>query len=80
MLLEGRSFLEDLLPHRSPLRTVLGYSSGAIPTLLTGRTPARARPLEPPLLDAEGSPFRWLRHLSFLPDGRRWTTASRAAC
>ena len=30
-VLEGRAFLEDLLPHRQPLRTVLGYSSGAIP-------------------------------------------------
>ena len=37
---EGRDFLNDLLPYRSPLRTVLGFSSGAIPTILTGVPPA----------------------------------------
>jgi len=67
-VIEGRSFLEDLLPHRRPLRTVLGYSSGAIPTLLTGRTPAEHGHWNLLYLDAEGSPFQWLRHLSFLPD------------
>src|SRR6266851_1390988 len=37
---EGRDFLIDLLPYRGPLRTVLGFSSGAIPTILTGMPPA----------------------------------------
>jgi hypothetical protein len=34
--LEGQAFLSDLLPYRTPVRTVLGFSSGAIPTILTG--------------------------------------------
>jgi predicted AlkP superfamily pyrophosphatase or phosphodiesterase len=67
-LLEGRDFLEDLLPHRQPLRTVLGYSSGAIPTLLTGRPPAEHGHWNLFYYDPEGSPFRWLRHLGFLPE------------
>jgi hypothetical protein len=67
-LLEGRDFLEDLLPHRQPLRTVLGYSSGAIPTLLTGRPPAEHGHWNLVYYDPEGSPFRWLRRLAFLPE------------
>ena len=67
-VIEGRSFLEDLLPHRQPLRTVLGYSSGAIPTLLTGRTPAEHGHWNLVYHDPEHSPFRFLRHLRFLPD------------
>ena len=30
----------DVLPHRRPLETVLGFSSGALPTLFTGKPPA----------------------------------------
>ena len=65
--LEGREFLSDLLPHRSPLRTVLGFSSGAIPTILTGLPPAQNGHWNLFYYDPEGSPFRWLRRLDFLP-------------
>lgn len=67
-LLQGREFLSNLLPYRTPLRTVLGYSSGAIPTILTGRPPAEHGHWNLLYRDMEGSPFRWLRHLDFLPD------------
>src|SRR5580704_4803806 len=33
-------FLEGIAPHRRALQTVLGYSAGAIPSILTGCTPA----------------------------------------
>lgn len=67
-VLEGREFLSDLLPHRTPLRTVLGFSSGAIPTILTGLPPAQTGHWNLFYYDSEGSPFRWLRHFNFLPD------------
>jgi predicted AlkP superfamily pyrophosphatase or phosphodiesterase len=67
-VIEDRAFLDDLLPHRQALRTVLGYSSGAIPTLLTGRTPAEHGHWNLVYYDPEGSPFRWLRRLGFLPE------------
>lgn len=38
--LERTAELLDFLPHRRALRGVLGYSSGALPTLLTGAPPA----------------------------------------
>ena len=66
--LKGREFLDDLLPYRQPLRTVLGFSSGAIPTILTGLPPAQNGHWNLFYYDPEGSPFRWLRHLSFLPN------------
>lgn len=67
-LVEDRDFLLDLLPHRRPLRTVLGYSSGAIPTILTGRLPAEHGHWNLFYYDPARSPFGWLRHLAFLPD------------
>jgi len=67
-LLEDREFLSDVLPYRRPLRTVLGYSSAAIPTLLSGRLPAEHGHWNLLYYDPQGSPFRWLRRLSFLPE------------
>lgn len=67
-LLKGREFLSDLLSYRLPLRTVLGFSSGAIPTILTGVPPSRNGHWNLFYYDPEGSPFRWLRHFQFLPD------------
>lgn len=66
-VLEGRDFLNDLLPYRTPLRTVLGFSSGAIPTILTGLPPAQTGHWNLFYYDPDGSPFRWLRSFLFLP-------------
>jgi predicted AlkP superfamily pyrophosphatase or phosphodiesterase len=66
-LLQSREFLSDILPFRRPLRTVLGFSSGAIPTILTGLKPAENGHWNLFYYDPEGSPFRWLRYLTFIP-------------
>ncbi len=66
--LDGRPFLSDVLPFRRPLRTVLGFSSGAIPAILTGMTPAQNGQWNLFYWDPVGSPFRWLRNFLFLPD------------
>jgi hypothetical protein len=66
--LKGREFLNDILPYRVPLQTVLGFSSGAIPTILTGAPPAVTGHWNLFYYDPAGSPFRWLRFLEFLPD------------
>jgi len=67
--IEDSDFLADLLPYRTRLRTILGYSSGAIPTILTGRSPAEHGHWNLLYYDPEGSPFRWLRHFRLLPNG-----------
>jgi hypothetical protein len=66
--LEGREFLNDILPYRRPLRTVLGFSSGAIPAMLTGSSPAENGHWNLFYYDPQGSPFRWLHRFGFLPD------------
>ncbi len=66
--LEGREFLSDFLPYRRPLRTVLGFSSGAIPSILTGAMPSGHGHWNLFYFDPQGSPFRWLRFFRFLPD------------
>jgi hypothetical protein len=63
----GRDFLTDLLSYRRPLRTVLGFSSGAIPTILTGLPPSRTGHWNLFYYDPAKSPFRWLRLFRFLP-------------
>jgi predicted AlkP superfamily pyrophosphatase or phosphodiesterase len=65
---EGRAFLNDILPYRSSMRTVLGFSSGAIPTILTGVPPAVTGHWNLFYYDPKGSPFRWLKLAQFLPD------------
>lgn len=66
--IEGQEFLSDVLPHRQPLRTVLGFSSGAIPAMLTGVPPAVNGHWNLFYYDLAGSPFRWFRHFLFLPN------------
>src|SRR5437867_3550969 len=67
-IVDDLKFMADTLPHRAPLKTVLGYSSGAIPTILTGKTPAEHGHWNLFYYAPERSRFRWLRHLGFLPD------------
>jgi len=58
---EPHGFLRRLLPHRRPLRTTLGYSSGAIPTILTGEPPSTHGHWNLLYLDPDHSPFRWIK-------------------
>lgn len=68
--LAKEDFLSELLPYRMPLRTVLGYSSGTIPCILTGMLPAESGYWNLFYHDPQGSPFRWLRpFIGFLPRG-----------
>lgn len=66
--LEDRKFLNDILPFRIPIQTVLGFSSGAIPTILTGVPPAVTGHWNLFYYDPKNSPFRWLKAAKFLPD------------
>jgi hypothetical protein len=67
-LIRDRRFLDTMLPYQIGLRTVLGYSSAAIPTILTGTSPDKHRYWNLLSFDPPASPFRWLRCFSFLPD------------
>lgn len=69
-LVRDRPFLADELPYRRPLETVFGFSSGAIPSILTGLLPEQHGHWNLFLYSPETSPFRWTRPLTRLPS--RW--------
>lgn len=62
-----RPFLDDVLSYRTPLQTVLGFSSGAIPTMLTGLMPERHGHWNLFYYDPEHAPFWWLKAFNWLP-------------
>ena len=66
-VLRHRPFLDDLWAERRWLVTILGYSSGAIPTLLSGQTPSQHGHWNLIYRDPVHSPFGWTRPLARLP-------------
>jgi len=74
-------FLARLAPHRHRLESVFGYSSTCVPSIVSGRWPDEHRNWCYFVHDPEGSPFRFLRWLKWLPKAvtsrriaRRWLT------
>jgi Type I phosphodiesterase / nucleotide pyrophosphatase len=66
-IVRERPFLDDILVDRRWLATVLGYSSGAIPTLLSGRLPQEHGHWNCFYHAPAASPFRWMKTLDGLP-------------
>jgi hypothetical protein len=66
-ILRDRPFLDDVLEERRWLQTILGYSSGAIPTILSGRYPSEHGHWNLFYRSPASSPFRWTRPLARLP-------------
>ena len=54
-------FLDDIMPYRRPLKTVFGYSSGAIPSILTGKFPCEHGHWNFFYLSPQTSPFAWIK-------------------
>ncbi len=78
-IIKNDPFVRDVAPHRRPLRSVFGYSSACIPSILSGRYPSEHRNWSYFVYDPEHSPFRKLRALQWLPTAltgrrrvRRW--------
>lgn len=65
--IRDRHFLNEELPYRRSLQTVLGFSSGAIPTILTGVMPERHGHWNLFYYDPKNAPFRWLKLFGWLP-------------
>lgn len=66
-ILRKDDFARNLAPHRRRLRSVFGYSSACIPSILSGRWPAETRNWSYFVYDPENSPFHSLRPLRWLP-------------
>lgn len=61
---EKSAFLRQLCPFRRPVRTILGYSSAAVPSILTGRLPQVHGRWSYLYYDPARSPFAWTRRLN----------------
>jgi len=66
-VLKGRQFMEKQLPFRRKLRSVFGFSSACIPSILTGLMPREHKHWSFFYYSPETSPFKPLRLLGFLP-------------
>lgn len=60
-------FMSDILPTKAPLRTVFGFSSACIPSILSGKMPCEHGHWNFFYYSPETSPFKSLRLLRFLP-------------
>lgn len=65
--IKDREFVNDLLPYRREVQTVLGFSSGAIPALLTGMLPRETGHWNLFYFDPKRSPFKWVKPFTWLP-------------
>lgn len=66
-ILKGRKFLESELPHRRKLRSVFGFSSACVPSILTGKNPRDHGHWSYFYYSPATSPFGLLRLLAMLP-------------
>ena len=66
-IIRNDPFVKDVAPHRRPLRSVFGYSSACIPSILAGTWPAEHRNWCYFVYDPEKSPFRRLTALRWIP-------------
>src|SRR6202142_554406 len=66
-IIRDHPFARAHAPERRKLRSVFGYSSACIPSILSGCWPAEHRNWCYFVYDPQNSPFRILRHLRWLP-------------
>jgi predicted AlkP superfamily pyrophosphatase or phosphodiesterase len=66
-VLRNRKFLESELPHRRKLRSVFGFSSACVPSILSGRQPRDHGHWSYFFYSPKTSPFKPLKLLSALP-------------
>ena len=66
-IIKDHPFATRHAPERRSLRSVFGYSSACIPSILSGRWPVETRNWCYFVYDPPHSPFRALRHLRWLP-------------
>ncbi len=65
--IKDRPFLADSAPFKRPVKSVLGFSSGVIPSILTGKMPHEHKHWSLYYRDPVNSPFRWTKWILWLP-------------
>lgn len=81
-IIKNDPFVQDIAPTRKRLRSVFGYSSACVPSIVSGRWPAEHRNWCYFVYDPEHSPFHSLRWMRWVPKAltsrrrvRRWVSA-----
>lgn len=66
--IKNRPFLNDIATTKMPVKSILGFSSGVIPSILTGKYPQEHKHWSLYYYSPKTSPFRWAKALLWLPD------------
>ena len=66
--IENRSFLDEIVNTKQRVKSILGFSSGVIPSILTGKYPQEHKHWSLYYYSKELSPFRWVKNFLWLPD------------
>ena len=66
-VLRGRTFMEEELPFRRKLRSVFGYSSACVPSILSGNSPRDHGHWSFYYVNETDSPFRPFKWMQYLP-------------
>lgn len=61
-------FLQELIRDHKKLDTILGYSSACDPSIISGKLPCEHLMWSSFYYDPKGSPFKWTKLLTILPD------------
>lgn len=65
--IKDRPFLNDIAVVKRPVKSILGFSSGVIPSILTGKYPQEHKHWSLYFYSPKTSPFKWTRHIRWLP-------------
>lgn len=63
---EHSSFLKEIAPESTELKSVLGFTNTCLPSILSGQYPQEHKQASL-FYYSENSPFKWMKALSFLP-------------
>ena len=67
-LVKRYQFLDKIAPHRTGLRTILGFSSSAVPTVLSGISGDKMELWNSVYYSPETSPYKWLKRFEWVPE------------
>ncbi|MEK6715268.1 MAG: glycosyltransferase [Candidatus Omnitrophota bacterium] len=65
--IKDRPFLDKIAKTKMPVKSILGFSSGVIPSILTGKSPKEHKHWSLYYYSPKTSPFRWSKAFLWLP-------------
>src|SRR3989338_11390970 len=65
--IKDRPFLSDIAVTKQPVKSILGFSSAVIPSILTGKLPQEHKHWSLYFNSPRTSPFWWTQFMSWMP-------------